>query len=52
MVVNVSSPEKLPEITEPLWMDLEADINVIPVMDALEFEKAKPGIERVAKARV
>ena len=51
MVVEMASPELLPAIAEPLWLDYKADVFFIPVMDKNDFEKAAPHIERIAKAR-
>src|SRR3989338_4740861 len=52
MIVNLAGPEKIPEIAEPLWLDWEAEVYFTPVMDAKEFEKAGPGIQKVVKSRM
>ena len=51
LVVNLESPEKLPEITEPLWQDLSAEVYVAPVMTPEDFEKAVAGIQKTIEAR-
>jgi hypothetical protein len=51
LVVNVESAERLPEITEPLWQDLSAEVQVAPVMTSEDFEKAVAGIEKILEAR-
>jgi hypothetical protein len=50
-LVDLSNPEDLPSILEPLWIDLEADIRALPVLDGAEFERAIPGIMKVVEAR-
>ena len=50
-IVNIESPEQLPAILEPLWIDLEADIRVIPILTGEEFGRAVPGIQAVVDAR-
>ena len=51
MILNVESAEKFPEIAEPLWLDWNAEVNVWPIMDEKDFEKAGPGIQRVVEKR-
>ena len=49
--LNIESSDKLVDIAEPLWLDLQADVDVIPVMNADDFQKAAAGIQRVVQAR-
>jgi hypothetical protein len=51
LFLNIQRPEQLPEITEPLWLDMKANVNVVPAMNAEDFEKAGAGIQRVLQAR-
>ncbi len=51
VVLSIDRPEQLVEIGEPLWLDLKADVNVCPVMNAEDFEKAAAAIQRIAQAR-
>ena len=50
-VLNIEAEHNLPEIYEPLWLDLHADLQVYPVLNAADFAKAGPGIERVVASR-
>jgi hypothetical protein len=49
MVVDIKSPEKIPEIIEPFWLTMEAEIYLTPVMGQDEFQKAGDGIQRILK---
>ena len=51
LVIDVESPDGLPETTEPLWQDLSAEVQVAPVMTSEDFEKAVAGIQKVLEAR-
>ncbi|HXG35469.1 MAG TPA: hypothetical protein VNL15_00705 [Dehalococcoidia bacterium] len=51
MILNIESSDRIPELLEPLWIDLEADVHLVPVLNAEEFARAQAGIERVVKAR-
>jgi len=50
LVVDLESPEKLPAITEPLWLDLGAEVRVAPVMTSEDFQKALRGLQEVIEA--
>ena len=50
MIVDVSGPEKIPEIAELYWQNLEAEISVFPILDEEEFKNSAPGIERSLKS--
>jgi hypothetical protein len=39
MVFDLKSPAELPTITEPLFMDLNASVEMIPVMNAEDLKK-------------
>jgi hypothetical protein len=51
LIINLDRPEQLPEIAEPLWLDLKANVEAIPVMNMEDFAKAGAGIQRVVAAR-
>ncbi len=51
LVVNIDSPDMIPEILEPLWLDLKADVFITPVMNAEDFEKASLRIEKIVRKR-
>lgn len=42
MIVNIDKPEEMVRIAEPLWLGVEADVDVYPAMSAEDFEKAGP----------
>lgn len=50
LVVNLESAEKLPAITEPLWLTLNAEVRVAPVMTSEDFQKALGGLQEVIEA--
>ena len=51
MIIEMANSEKLPEITEHFWQNLEADVCVNLVLDADEFKRAGAGIEKVNKSK-
>lgn len=51
LVIDIESPDRLPEITEPLWQDLNAEVYVAPVMTSEDFQKALRGLQEVIEAR-
>ena len=50
-ILNIENAEKIPEIAEPFWLDWHADVNVMPVMNEKDFEKAGPSIQRIVDKR-
>jgi hypothetical protein len=46
-IVDVEKASDMPRLAEPLWLALEADVEVIPTMSASDFGEAAPGIARV-----
>jgi hypothetical protein len=50
VIVDLPSSEKLVSVTEPLWLLLEADVTYIPVMNADDFAKARPDLERLGRS--
>ena len=52
MIVDIASADKLPEIAEPLWLNAQAEVNFIPVMDQDDFQKAIPAIQKAAKSMI
>ena len=49
LVLNVSDPQEIPGIVEPLWLTMKADVELIPAMNQAEFSKAMPSIEAAVK---
>jgi hypothetical protein len=47
LVVNVDKASEMPRYVEPLWLALEADVEVIPAMSASEFADAAPVLGQV-----
>ncbi len=45
-VIEVVNSHDWPGIVEPLWLSANAEIEVIPAMNADEFAAAQPGIEK------
>lgn len=52
LIINIDRPEELVEKVEPLWLDLNASLEVVPVMNMEDFTKAGAGIQRVVQARM
>jgi len=42
MIANIDKPEEMVRLAEPLWLGVEADVDVYPAMSAEDFEKAAP----------
>lgn len=49
LVVDIAESSRIPAITEPLWLALEARVDVIPAMNEQEFAQAGPSIEQAAR---
>src|SRR5581483_504262 len=47
IILSLNTAEEIPAALEPLWLDLEADVRVVPVLNSEEFGRAMPGIQRV-----
>jgi hypothetical protein len=43
-IVDVEKASDMPKMLEPLWLALEADVDIIPAMSASDFAAAAPGI--------
>ena len=48
-IVNVAEASQTPAIAEPLWLDFQADVELIPVMTKADMAKATPAILQAAK---
>src|SRR5213078_518751 len=42
LVVDIDKSEEMVRIGEPLWLGLEADVDVYPCMSVSDFDKAGP----------
>jgi hypothetical protein len=49
IVVNMDDASQIPALAEPLFLGLEATIQVHPVMTPEDLGKAAPAIEQAAK---
>lgn len=49
IVVNISDPSQIPEITEPWFLAFNASVQIHPAMTAEDLAKASSGIERAVK---
>ena len=49
LVVDLPDASRIPAVSEPLWLALNANVEFIPAMSEKEFSKAAPHIERAAK---
>ncbi len=49
MVVTMADAHQLPAIAEPLWLNLSADVDFIPVLDQSEMNRAMPTSEQIAQ---
>jgi hypothetical protein len=51
IIVDVPSADKIPFTVEPFWLDLNADITIIPVLNRADMEKAGKDFEKLSKER-
>jgi hypothetical protein len=42
LVVNIEKAEEMVRLAEPLWLGIEADVDVFPAMSVSDFDKAGP----------
>jgi hypothetical protein len=49
LVINMDDASQIPAIAEPWFLALNASIEVTPVMDPEDLQKAGPAIERAVK---
>jgi hypothetical protein len=47
LIVNIDAGEEMVRIAEPLWLGVEADIDIYPAMSVSDFDKAGPIIGSV-----
>ncbi len=51
LFLSIERPEQLPEIAEPLRLDMKANVNIVPVMNAEDIERAGVRILRAVQAK-
>jgi hypothetical protein len=51
LIPNVARADRIPELAEPLRLDLKANAHCTPVINVEELEKAGAGIQKVVQAR-
>jgi hypothetical protein len=49
LVANIDKSEEMVRIAEPLWLGLEADVDVYPCMSVADFDKAGPILGEIAQ---
>lgn len=49
LVVNVADVSQTAVIAEPLWLSLNADVELTPIMNQADMAKAMPAIAKAAK---
>ena len=49
LIVNVQDTSEIPGIAEPLFLALDAEIELIPLMTPQDLANGGPGIEKAAK---
>ncbi|HXF81828.1 MAG TPA: DUF3303 family protein [bacterium] len=49
LVVNFDDPAELPAYVEPFWLSLEAEVEVLPVMNQEDFARAATHIQAAAQ---
>jgi hypothetical protein len=42
LIVNIDKGEEMVRLAEPLWLGIEADVDVFPCMSVADFDKAGP----------
>ena len=50
-IINLEAAHKLPATLEPLWLDLNCDIQMYPTMVFEDLQKAGPDLESILKKR-
>jgi hypothetical protein len=50
-VLDMPSVDQMALITEPPWLDWEADLDMTPVMTIADLEKAGPDMEKLVRER-
>jgi hypothetical protein len=50
-VLDMPSIDKMALVTEPPWLDWEADLDMTPVMTLADLEKAGPDMEKLIRDR-
>lgn len=50
-VLDMSSEDKMALVTEPPWLDWEADVDMTPVMKLADLEKAGQDMEKLIRDR-
>ena len=49
LVINMDDASQIPAIAEPLFIGLDATVQIHPVMTAEDLERATPAIEQAAQ---
>src|ERR1051325_1365634 len=47
IVANIDAPEEMVRLAEPLWLGVEADVDIYPCMSVTDFDKAGPTLEGI-----
>ena len=50
-VLDMPSIDKMAVVTEPPWLDWEADVEMTPVMTLADLEKSGPDMEKIVGDR-
>ena len=50
-VLDMPSIDKMALVTEPPWLDWEADLDMTPVMTLADLQKAGPDMEKLIRER-
>jgi len=50
-VLDMPSIDKMAQVTEPPWLDWEADVSITPVMTLTDLEKSGQDMDKIVRDR-